>query len=86
QIGLITRLLEPEDLMPTLHKMAGQIAAFAPLVPQFMKSMVNYGLEAGQHSGLAMEKFAQAALIETADKKEGLRAFLEKRPPNWSGR
>jgi enoyl-CoA hydratase len=86
QIGLITRLLEPEDLMPTLHKMAEQIAAFAPLVPQFMKSMVNYGLEAGQHSGLAMEKFAQAALIETADKKEGLRAFLEKRPPKWSGR
>ncbi|TNC82957.1 MAG: enoyl-CoA hydratase [Oleiphilus sp.] len=86
QIGLITRLVEPEELMPTLEKMSEHIAGFAPLVPQFMKSMVNYGLEAGQHSGLALEKFAQAALCETADKKEGLRAFLEKRPPNWSGR
>lgn len=62
QIGLITRLVEPEELMPTLEKMSEHIAGFAPLVPQFMKSMVNYGLEAGQHSGLALEKFAQAAL------------------------
>ncbi len=86
QIGLITRLVELEDLMPTLTQMADHIAAFAPLVPHFMKSMVNYGLEAGQHSGLALEKFAQAALCETADKKEGLRAFLEKRPPKWTGK
>lgn len=86
QIGLITRLVEPEELMPTLEYMSNHIASFAPLVPKFMKSMVNYGLEAGQHAGLALEKFAQAALCETADKKEGLRAFLEKRPPNWSGR
>lgn len=86
QIGLITRLLKPEELMPTLEYMAEHIATFAPLVPKFMKSMVNYGLEAGQHSGLALEKFAQAALCETADKKEGLRAFLEKRPPKWSGK
>tara|TARA_R110001592_G_scaffold175308_1_gene414332 strand:- start:18798 stop:19574 length:777 start_codon:yes stop_codon:yes gene_type:complete len=86
QIGLITRLVEPEELMPMLESMAAHIAGFAPLVPQFMKSMVNYGMEAGQHAGLALEKFAQAALCETQDKKEGLRAFLEKRPPNWSGR
>ena len=85
-IGLITRLVEPEELIPTLESMAKHIAGFAPLVPQFMKSMVNYGMEAGQHAGLALEKFAQAALCETQDKKEGLRAFLEKRPPNWSGR
>lgn len=86
QIGLITRLVEPEELMPLLTSMAEHIATFAPLVPQFMKHMVQYGLEAGQHSGLALEKFAQAALIETADKKEGLRAFLEKRPPKWTGK
>ena len=86
QIGLITRLVEPEELIPTLENMAKHIAGFAPLVPQFMKAMVNYGMEGGQHAGLALEKFAQAALCETQDKKEGLRAFLEKRPPNWSGR
>jgi enoyl-CoA hydratase len=85
-IGLITRLLEQDELMPTLKSMADHIASFAPLVPHFMKSMVYYGLEAGQHSGLALEKFAQAALCETEDKKEGLRAFLEKRPPVWTGR
>lgn len=86
QIGLVTRLVEQKELLPLLEHMANHIASFAPLVPHFMKSMVNYGLEAGQHSGLALEKFAQAALIETQDKKEGLRAFLEKRAPNWSGK
>jgi len=86
QIGLITRLVEQDELFPVLQGMADHIAAFAPLVPKFMKAMVNYGLEAGQHSGLALEKFAQAALCETQDKKEGLRAFLEKRQPVWTGR
>jgi len=86
QISLITRLVKQEELMPTLDQMANHIASFAPLVPHFMKSMVNNGLESGQHYGLAMEKFAQAALCETEDKKEGLRAFLEKRKPKWTGK
>ena len=51
-----------------------------------MKAMVNYGMEGSMVAGLALEKFAQGALLETADKKEGLRAFLEKREPRWQGR
>ena len=35
-------------------------------------------------AGLALEKFAQSALCSTADKEEGLSAFLEKRPPVWN--
>lgn len=83
-VGLITRMVEQEELMPTLEKMAAHIANFAPLVPQFMKAMVHYGLDSNQNTALALEKFAQSALCETEDKKEGLRAFLEKRPPNWT--
>ncbi|HAC33339.1 MAG TPA: hypothetical protein DCF45_02345 [Gammaproteobacteria bacterium] len=84
-IGLVTRLVEPDELLDELKQMANHIAQFAPLVPQFMKAMVNYGMEASSSAGLALEKFAQSALCSTADKEEGLAAFLQKRPPVWKG-
>ncbi|WP_372718042.1 enoyl-CoA hydratase/isomerase family protein [Immundisolibacter sp.] len=86
QIGLVTRLVEDVELLPTVRRLAAHLASFAPLVPRYMKAMVHAGMEGSLAAGLALEKFAQAGLCETADKKEGLAAFLEKRPPNWTGR
>lgn len=86
RIGLVTRLTEPDALLDTAREMAAHLAGFAPFVPQFMKAMVHSGMEASLAAGLALEKFAQGALCETEDKQEGLRAFLEKRPPEWKGR
>jgi enoyl-CoA hydratase len=86
EIGLVTRLVEPDALLDTAREMADHLAGFAPFVPQFMKAMVHSGMEASLAAGLALEKFAQGALCETEDKTEGLRAFLEKRPPEWKGR
>ena len=86
QIGLITRLVEPSELLPEVGRMATHLAGFAPFVPRFMKAMVHFGMEASLVAGLAMEKFAQGALCETEDKQEGLAAFLAKRPPQWKGR
>jgi enoyl-CoA hydratase len=85
-IGLVTRLVDDADLLATVQRMAEHLAGFAPLVPRYMKAMVHAGMEGSLAAGLAMEKFAQAGLCETADKKEGLAAFLEKRPPQWQGR
>ena len=86
EIGLITRLAKPEKLMETAIKMGEKISSYAPLVPQFMKAMIHSGMEGSLTSGLALEKFAQGALCETEDKKEGLNAFLEKRTPKWKGK
>lgn len=86
QIGLVTRLVEPEELLLEVRRMAAHLASFAPFVPRFMKAMVHYGMEASLVAGLALEKFAQGALCETVDKTEGITAFLEKRPPQWQGR
>lgn len=86
QIGLVTRLVDDDALLATVQRMAEHLAGFAPLVPRFMKAMVHAGMEGSLVTGLALEKFAQAGLCETADKKEGLAAFLEKRPPRWQGR
>ena len=86
QIGLVTRVVPPGDLLPTVRRMAAHLASFAPFVPRFMKAMVHSGMEGSLAAGLAMEKFAQGALCETEDKAEGIRAFLEKRRPEWKGR
>ena len=86
RIGLVTRVVPPGELLPTVRKMAAHLASFAPLVPRFMKAMVHSGMEGSLAAGLALEKFAQGALCETEDKAEGIRAFLEKRRPEWKGR
>lgn len=86
RIGLITRLVETDQLMPEVRRMATHLAGFAPFVPQFMKAMVNFVMEGSLASALALEKFAQGALVQTEDKHEGISAFLEKRTPEWKGR
>lgn len=86
RIGLVTRVVEPPELLPAVRGMAEKLASCAPFVPPFMKAMVHYGMEGSLAAGLALEKITQAALCETEDKAEGIRAFLEKRPPEWKGR
>lgn len=85
QIGLITRLVEPEKLLEELSSMAEKLSKFAPLVPRTMKAMVHFGMDSSLASALMMEKYAQGALVQTQDKEEGIRAFLEKRDPSFKG-
>ncbi len=86
QIGLVTRVVEQADLIPEVQRMAAHLASFAPFVPQFMKAMIHQGMEGSMMSALAMEKFAQGALVQTEDKAEGISAFLDKRKPSFKGR
>ena len=86
QIGLITRIVEPEELIPEATRMAAHLASFAPFVPRTMKAMVNFGMEASLAGALMLEKYAQGALVQTDDKVEGISAFLEKRDPDFKGR
>jgi enoyl-CoA hydratase len=85
-IGLVTRLVEPDELLPEARRMADQLASFAPFVPRTMKAMVNFGMEASLAGALMLEKYAQGALVQTEDKMEGISAFLEKRDPEFKGR
>ena len=85
-IGLITRIVEPDELLPEARRMADQLASYAPFVPRTMKAMVNFGMEASLAGALMLEKYAQGALVQTEDKMEGISAFLEKRDPEFKGR
>jgi enoyl-CoA hydratase len=86
QIGLITRIVPPEELIPEARRMADHLASFAPFVPRTMKAMVHFGMEASLAGALMLEKYAQGALVQTEDKVEGINAFLEKRDPEFKGR
>ncbi len=85
-MGLVTRLLPADELLPEARRMADRLAGFAPFVPRTMKAMVNFGMESSLAGALMLEKYAQGALVQTQDKTEGISAFLEKRPPRFQGR
>ena len=84
-IGLVTRIVEEDRLLRTAKEMAEHLAEFAPFVPQAMKYMVNYGMEGSLAAAQMLEKFAQGALVQTDDAKEGINAFLTKRKPTFRG-
>lgn len=86
QIGLVTRLVESEELLAEVRRMADHLASFAPFVPRTMKAMVHFGMEASLAGALMFEKYAQGALVQTEDKQEGITAFLEKRDPEFKGK
>ena len=86
QIGLITRMVDSNELIPEVRRMAEHLAKFAPFVPRTMKAMVHFGMEASLAGALMFEKYAQGALVQTEDKVEGITAFLDKRDPEFKGK
>lgn len=86
QIGLITRIVEQDDLLDEARRMAEYLANLAPFVPRTLKAMVHFGMEASLAGALMFEKYAQGALVQTEDKAEGISAMLQHRDPKYKGR
>lgn len=84
--GLVTDVVGDGNAVAAALELAEKIAARAPLAMQQGKALVRAGLETHQTAHLAMERQAFAGLFGTADKVEGVAAFLEKRPAVWQGR
>jgi enoyl-CoA hydratase/carnithine racemase len=84
--GLINRLCEPDALLPEALATAGAIAANAPLSVRQAKRSIHFGLQMDLHSGYRFEIEAYNQLVGTEDRLEGVRAFNEKRKPDWKGR
>jgi enoyl-CoA hydratase len=86
RIGLVNAVVEPGELLPRCRAVADEIAAKAPLAVAAAKHTIPRASERRFDAGLGAERDAFAGLFSTADQKEGMRAFLEKRPPAWKGR
>lgn len=86
RIGLVSRVLPAEELLPAAMELARKIAKNAPLAVAYSKAAINRGLEEGLESGIALEESLFGLCFATADQKEGMTAFLEKRPAAFAGK
>jgi enoyl-CoA hydratase len=85
QLGLVNRLVEPDQVHATALALAEQIAGNAPLAVWESRKVV---LAAGFEDEETLKKMTDAGfgtVLASADTAEGLSAFIEKRAPNWTG-
>jgi enoyl-CoA hydratase len=86
QIGLISKAVTTEELMPLAKEYALKIGAKGPLAVRLAKAAVHRGADMDMETALYMEKLAQAILMGSEDKVEGTQAFLDKRVPQFKGK
>jgi enoyl-CoA hydratase len=86
RIGLVNEVVPAADLLPRAEAILKKIASNAPMAVKFALAAVNRGLQMSQDDGLLLEASYFGLCAGTEDKKEGTTAFLEKRPPQFSGR
>ena len=79
RIGLVNAVYPLEELMPAAEKMAETIAKNAPIAVRACKKAINDGMQVDIDRAVAIEEGLFGSCFETADQKEGMGAFLEKR-------
>ncbi|HKR58992.1 MAG TPA: enoyl-CoA hydratase-related protein [Pyrinomonadaceae bacterium] len=86
KLGVINRSVDSTNLMTEARSLAAAVANLAPLAIRACLQSVRRGMELPLEQGLALEAQLFAGLFETADMREGTRAFLEKRAPVFEGK
>ena len=86
RIGLVEEVVEHERLMERCFEIARKIAEKPPLAIKMVKRALNATRTMGLEDGLRYEVALASLLFSTEDAKEGLRAFLEKREPEFKGK
>jgi enoyl-CoA hydratase len=84
--GLVAKVVPAADLVDEALKSAAIIASMAPLAAMATKEMVNAAFETTLAQGVAFERRLFHGLFGSEDQKEGMAAFVEKRPGKWTGR
>ena len=86
RMGLADEVVPPADLVPRALALAERIAANSPAAVAAAKRAVHAALDTPLAAGLALERALFLVCFAGDDRLEGTRAFLEKRPPEFSGR
>ena len=84
--GLVNRVVPVEVYLDQALKLANELAVRSPLAIRIGKEMVNHALESFLAEGIADERRSFYYLFSSEDQNEGMRAFIEKRDPEWKGR
>ncbi|MEE9199202.1 MAG: enoyl-CoA hydratase-related protein [Dehalococcoidia bacterium] len=83
RLGLVSRVVPQDQLMPTAEAIAHRICENAPLSVRVTKELAHRGAQMPHSEGLHLVHTLMAQLYATEDSKEGPRAFAEKRKPNY---
>jgi len=85
EMGLVSRVVPAEALAGEVVALAETIAAKGPIALRYLKEAVNKGMDMTLEQGLRLEADLYFLLHTTADRTEGVRSHLEKRPPKFKG-
>ena len=84
--GLVNVLCEPGQALEKAKELAGRIEANAPVAVRESRKVVYAAMTEDEDAGWRLSAKAMATAMSSDDMKEGLTAFIEKRPPSWSGK
>lgn len=84
--GLISELVDDDQVQSVALEQAQLIAAMPPLAAEQIKEVILSGMDASLETALILERKANALLFASQDQKEGMQAFIEKRPARFTGK
>lgn len=83
QVGIVSRVVGNDAWLAEAERVAHEIASRGPLANRLAKMLVNRSSDVSFEAGLDLERAAFTVAFGAAEAQEGIRAFLEKRPPSW---
>jgi 2-oxoglutaroyl-CoA hydrolase len=84
-LGLVTRVVPAAELDAAVTELVDELARYSPLALRMAKRVLNTAYEGPLHVGLELEGLAYGLLRQSHDFREGVEAFTEKRPPEYTG-
>ena len=86
QLGLVNRLVPASELATATDEVAATLAGYSPVAVRELKAVLNASLERDFEAARVVEVAAYGRCFASDDRKEGVRAFIEKRTPSFAGR
>ena len=86
RLGLVNKVVSPEQVMSTAKEWAEEICQMAPLAVRAAKESMTRGLSLDKEEGARLEHSLFTYCLDTEDLAEGRAAFMEKRKPVWKGK